>query len=124
MVRRAVFLRVGKRPAKPGQVMLRVENLVVVDRRQTAVDNVSLDVRAGEILGVAGVEGNGQNELVEAIVGLRATKAGHVVLGGRDVTRRSTRLRLHSGLGLIPADRHPQGIILERPSSDHLTPNP
>jgi simple sugar transport system ATP-binding protein len=123
MVGRPVLLRVDKGPAKPGDVMLRVENLVVVDRRQTVVDNVSLDVRAGEILGVAGVEGNGQNEVVEAIVGLRATRAGHIVLGGRDVSRRSTRRRLHSGLGLIPADRHRQGIILELPISDNLILN-
>ncbi|HEY2597413.1 MAG TPA: ABC transporter ATP-binding protein [Candidatus Dormibacteraeota bacterium] len=123
MVGRPVLLRVDKGPAKPGDVMLRVENLVVMDRRQTVVDNVSLDVRAGEILGVAGVEGNGQNEVVEAIVGLRATRAGHIVLGGRDVSRRSTRRRLHSGLGLIPADRHRQGIILELPISDNLILN-
>jgi len=115
MVGRSVLLRVEKQPAKPGDVLLHVEDLVVMDRRQVAVDHVSLEVRSGEILGVAGVEGNGQNELVESIVGLRATRSGHIRLAGRDVSRRSTRTRLHSGLGLIPADRHRQGIILELP---------
>jgi len=120
MVGRPVLLRVEKQPAKPGDVLLRVEDLVVVDRRQTAVDHVSFEVRAGEILGVAGVEGNGQNELVESIVGLRAARAGHIRLGAHDMTRRSTRTRLHGGLGLIPADRQRQGIILELPISDNL----
>ena len=123
MVGRPVLLRVEKQPAKPGDVLLRVEDLVVVDRRHVAVDHVSLEVRAGEILGVAGVEGNGQNELVESIVGLRATRSGHIRLGRRDVSRRSTRNRLHSGLGLIPADRHREGIILELPISDNLILN-
>ncbi len=120
MVGRSVLLRVEKQPAKPGDVLLRVEDLVVMDRRRVAVDHVSLEVRAGEILGVAGVEGNGQNELVESIVGLRTARAGHIRLGSRDVTRRSTRHRLHTGLGLIPADRHREGIILELPISDNL----
>ena len=120
MVGRPVLLRVEKQPAKPGDVLLRVEDLVVVDRRQTAVDHVSFEVRAGEILGVAGVEGNGQNELVESIVGLRAARAGHIRLGAQDMTRRSTRTRHHGGLGLIPADRQRQGIILELPISDNL----
>jgi simple sugar transport system ATP-binding protein len=120
MVGRSVLLRVEKQPAKPGDVLLRVEDLVVMERRQVAVDHLSLEVRSGEILGVAGVEGNGQNELVESIVGLRAARAGHIRLGAREVTRRSTRSRLHSGLGLIPADRHRQGIILELPVSDNL----
>ena len=123
MVGRPVLLRVDKQPAKPGDVLLRVEDLVVMDRRQMAVDHVSLEVRSGEILGVAGVEGNGQNELVESIVGLRATRSGRIRLAGRDVSRRSTRNRLHSGLGLIPADRHRQGIILELPISDNLILN-
>jgi simple sugar transport system ATP-binding protein len=120
MVGRSVLLRVEKQPAKPGSVLLRVDDLVVMERRQVAVDHVSLEVRAGEILGVAGVEGNGQNELVESIVGLRGVRAGHIRLGAHDMTRRSTRRRLHSGLGLIPADRHRQGIILELPISDNL----
>jgi general nucleoside transport system ATP-binding protein len=121
MVGRPVLLRVEKQPAKPGEISLKVENLVVADdRRQVAVDGVSLEVRAGEIVGIAGVEGNGQNELVEAISGLRTAKEGHVLIGSRDFTRRSTRLRLREGLSVIPADRHKEGIILELPIADNL----
>jgi ABC-type uncharacterized transport system ATPase subunit len=121
MVGRPVLLRVEKQPAKPGEVRLKVENLVVADdRRQQAVNGISLEVRAGEILGIAGVEGNGQNELVDAISGLRTAREGQVLIAGRDFTRRSTRLRLREGLSVIPADRHKEGIILELPISDNL----
>ena len=121
MVDRPVLLRVEKQPAKPGSEVLRVDDLVVHDdRRQLAVDHVGLAVRAGEILGIAGVEGNGQNELVEAIVGLRPARSGKVLLEGKDITRRPTRDRLRRGVGLIPADRQRQGIILELPIADNL----
>ncbi len=121
MVGRPVLLRVEKQPAQPGEVRLKVENLVVADdRRQVVVDGFSLEVRAGEIVGIAGVEGNGQNELVDAISGLRAAREGQVLIGGRDFTRRSTRLRLREGLSVIPADRHKEGIILELPIADNL----
>ena len=121
MVGRPVLLRVEKQPAKPGSEVLRVDDLVVHDdRRQLAVDHVGLAVRAGEILGIAGVEGNGQNELVEAIVGLRPARSGKVLLEGKDITRRPTRDRLRRGVGLIPADRQRQGIILELPIADNL----
>ncbi len=121
MVGRPVLLRVEKQPAKPGGVRLKVEDLVVSDdRHQVAVNGVSLEVRAGEIVGIAGVEGNGQNELVDAISGLRMAKEGHVFIDGRDFTRRSTRLRLREGLSVIPADRHKEGIILELPIADNL----
>ncbi len=121
MVGRPVLLRVEKAPAKPGPEVLRVEELVVQDdRRQVTVDQVSLAVRAGEILGVAGVEGNGQNELVEAIVGLRPARSGQVLLEGKEITRRPTRDRLRQGVGLIPADRQRQGLILELPIADNV----
>jgi simple sugar transport system ATP-binding protein len=121
MVGRPVLLRVDKKPAKPGEVRLQVEDLVVADdRRQVAVEGLSLEVRSGEIVGVAGVEGNGQNELVEAISGLRTARQGRILIEGRDVTRRSTRLRLRGGLSVIPADRHRQGVILELPIADNL----
>jgi simple sugar transport system ATP-binding protein len=94
--------------------------VVTDDRRQVAVNGVSLEVRAGEIVGIAGVEGNGQNELVDAISGLRAAKEGHVFIDGREFTRRSTRQRLREGLSVIPADRHKEGIILELPIADNL----
>ncbi len=121
MVGRPVLLRVQKGAAHPGQAMLQVEELTVQDdRRQTAVNGVSLEVRSGEIVGIAGVEGNGQNELVEAILGLRHARSGRVLLNGRVITRSSTRRRLRSGLGNVPADRHRMGLILELPVADNL----
>src|SRR5439155_9410492 len=121
MVGRPVLLRVEKKPAEPGATLLEVQDLTVLDdRRQVAVDGVSLEVRAGEILGIAGVEGNGQNELVEAIAGLRPIRSGHVRLEGRDISHSTTNARLHEGLGLIPADRHKMGVILEMSLSDNL----
>ena len=121
MVGRSVLLRVEKKPAEPKERVLAVEDLVVLDdRRHVAVDHVSLEVRAGEIVGVAGVEGNGQNELIEGIVGLRPAKAGRVSVDGHDISRSSTLVRLHSGLGLIPPDRHRMGVVLELSVADNL----
>ena len=121
MVGRSVLLRVEKGEAKPGEVLLAIKDLTVQDdRHQVAVDGVSLDVHAGEILGIAGVEGNGQNELVEAIVGLRMPRGGSIRLAGRDITHASTHSTLEAGLGFIPADRHRMGIVLELPVSDNL----
>ncbi|MDQ6900283.1 MAG: ABC transporter ATP-binding protein [Candidatus Dormibacteraeota bacterium] len=121
MVGRPVLLRVEKGPAKPGKPLLQVQDLSVLDdRRQVAVDGLSLEVREGEILGLAGVEGNGQVELVEAIAGLRPTRSGRVVLCEGQVTAASPRRRLRGGLGHIPADRHRMGVILELPISDNL----
>jgi general nucleoside transport system ATP-binding protein len=100
---------------------LRVEGLSVDDdRHQPAVQGVDLQVRAGEIVGLAGVEGNGQEELVEAIVGLRSLRAGRVLLGTREVTRLGTKGTLHAGVSFIPADRHRMGAILELPVADNL----
>ncbi len=121
MVGRPVLLRVEKKPSQPGPSVLAVEDLLVLDdRRQLAVDHLSLDVRAGEILGVAGVEGNGQNELIEAIVGLRPARAGRIRLEGHDISHATTRSRLHDGLGLIPPDRHRMGVVLELSVADNL----
>jgi ABC-type uncharacterized transport system ATPase subunit len=121
MVGRSVLLRVEKSPAKPGNKVLDVENLVVLDdRRHVAVDGLSLDVRSGEIFGVAGVEGNGQNELIEAIMGLRPARGGHVRVDGRDISNTSTHGRLRNGLGLIPPDRHRMGVVLELSVADNL----
>jgi simple sugar transport system ATP-binding protein len=121
MVGRSVLLRVEKAESKPGVVLLALNDLTVQDdRHQTAVDNLTLDVRAGEIVGIAGVEGNGQNELVEAIVGLRMPKAGKITLAGRDITHASTHSTLEAGLGFIPPDRQRMGIVLELPVADNL----
>jgi simple sugar transport system ATP-binding protein len=121
MVGRSVLLRVEKKDASPGQTLLAIDELTVQDdRHQVAVDNLSLEVRSGEILGIAGVEGNGQNELVEAIVGLRMPRSGRISLGGREITHSSTHSTLEAGLGFIPADRHRMGIVLELSVADNL----
>ncbi len=124
MVGRPVLLRVEKGPAHPGDVVLEVRGLTVEDdRHRVAVEDVSLQVRAGEILGIAGVDGNGQTELVEAIMGLRPVRSGRVLIQGEDRTHASTHDRIGSGIGHIPADRHAMGIILEMPVFDNVVLN-
>jgi general nucleoside transport system ATP-binding protein len=112
MVGRNVALTVSKAPATPGQVMLDVSDLTVLDDHgQPAVSAVSLQVHAGEILGVAGVQGNGQTELCEALMGLRPALSGSVRLAGRDVTHKSPRERIRDGVGYIPEDRQEDGLV-------------
>jgi simple sugar transport system ATP-binding protein len=121
MVGRSVLLQVEKTESRPGGVLLALNDLTVQDdRHQVAVDQFTLEVRAGEIVGIAGVEGNGQNELVEAIVGLRMPKSGQIMLAGRDITHASTHSTLEAGLGFIPPDRQRMGIVLELPVADNL----
>ncbi len=121
MVGRPVLLRVEKGPARPGDVSLRIRDLVVLsDRGLPAVDGLSLEVHSGEILGIAGVQGNGQTELVEALTGLRTPAAGSVELLGRDVTRASPRELVDSGAAVIPEDRQKHGLVLSYPVSDNL----
>jgi len=112
MVGRAVQLRVTKTPAKPTDVVLDVAGLTVAgERGEQAVRDLSFEVRAGEILGVAGVQGNGQTELCEAIMGLRPSKAGSVCLLGHDIGHLRTRDRLRAGIGYIPEDRQEDGLV-------------
>jgi simple sugar transport system ATP-binding protein len=114
MVGREVLLRVEKGPATPGEPLLQVEGLHVRDDRGLEkVRGLSLDVRAGEIVGIAGVDGNGQTELIDALAGLRKVEAGRVVLGGRDVTRGTALDHLDEGLGHIPEDRQHRGLVLD-----------
>jgi general nucleoside transport system ATP-binding protein len=121
MVGRPVLLRVEKGPAHPGETVLRLESLTVADdRHQVAVDQVDLEVRAGEIVGVAGVEGNGQDELVESLTGLRRARGGRILLQGREISHFSTRRVLMAGVGTIPADRRRMGAILELSVADNL----
>ncbi len=121
MVGRPVMLRVDKGPAHPGQPVLQLSHLVIEDdRHQRAVDGVELEIHSGEIVGVAGVEGNGQTELVEALVGLRQPRSGTILLDGRDVTRGTARTYIALGVGHIPADRHRMGIVLEHSIADNL----
>ena len=114
MVGREVLLRVEKAPAQPGDVLLSVEDLQVVDDRGIPkVRGVSFDVRAGEIVGIAGVDGNGQTELIEAITGLRKSGSGTIRVAGRDVHDAGAREMLDAGVGHIPEDRQRRGLVLE-----------
>jgi general nucleoside transport system ATP-binding protein len=114
MVGREVLLRVEKTPAQPGDVLLAVRDLGVVDDRGIPkVRGVSFDVRAGEIVGIAGVDGNGQTELIDALTGLARTESGTVTIAGRELSGTSPREALDAGLGHIPEDRQRRGLVLE-----------
>jgi general nucleoside transport system ATP-binding protein len=121
MVGRSVELTVKKASANPGDVVLQVRDLVVADERSlVAVDGIDLDVRAGEIVALAGVQGNGQTELVEAVTGLRQALRGSISLGGRDLTHATPRQRLHAGIAHVPEDRQKDALVLPMPVSDNL----
>ncbi len=114
MVGRNVSFKVDKDPAKPGKLILDIKKLNVVDSRGVSkVKDVSLQVRAGEILGLAGVDGNGQQELIYALSGLIKANSGEINLNGKNICELSIRERAEAGLGHIPEDRHKHGLILE-----------
>jgi ABC-type uncharacterized transport system ATPase subunit len=120
MVGRNVQLRVSKAEAHPGEVRLDVQHLTVPSGQgKAAVDDVSFQVRAGEILGVAGVQGNGQTELCEALMGLRVS-SGTVTLAGADLSSATPRDRLRAGLGYIPEDRQEDGLVGDFSVADNL----
>ncbi len=121
MVGRKVVLTVPKSDVHPGEEVLRVEDLRVRDQRGSeSVRGVSLSVRAGEILGVAGVQGNGQTELVEALTGLRPVESGTVRMLGQDMTHALVRQRIEAGLAHIPEDRQRHGLVLSYPVAECL----
>jgi general nucleoside transport system ATP-binding protein len=121
MVGREVLLRVEKPPGNPGEVVLEIDDLHVRDERGLeAVRGVTLDVRAGEIVGIAGVDGNGQSELIDAIAGLRKVESGRVVVNHEDVTDEGCRECLDAGLGHIPEDRQRRGLILDFSLAENL----
>ena len=121
MVGREVLLRVDKGAAKPAEEILTVENLTVEDERGLeAVRDVSLEVRAGEIVGIAGVDGNGQTELIDGLTGLRTPSRGRVVVAGNEVTSRNAREHLDQGIGHIPEDRHRRGLVLDFTLAENL----
>jgi simple sugar transport system ATP-binding protein len=121
MVGREVILQVEKGPAHPGDPVLKVENLQVRDiRDQVVVRGVSFDVRAGEILGIAGVQGNGQSELVEALTGLAPVENGQVFVDGNEITNLRPRAVTESGIAHVPADRHKHGLVLGYPIDENL----
>jgi simple sugar transport system ATP-binding protein len=114
MVGREVLLRVEKTPAEPGEPLLTVEDLRVLDERKLeAVRGISLEVRSGEIVGIAGVDGNGQSELIEAITGLRRPESGRILAAGKDITNEGARVSLEAGIGHIPEDRQRRGLVLD-----------
>ena len=117
MVGRDVQLEVQKKESKPGETILAVRDLTVPSRthNNNAVKNVSFDVRAGEILCVAGIEGNGQTELIYGITGLEKVTGGTVTLNGKDITHASIRERSKAGMSHIPEDRHKHGLVLDYP---------
>ena len=121
MVGREVQLTASRGESHPAAVMLKLDSLKVDDDRgHEAVRGVSLEVRSGEIVGVAGVAGNGQDELVEALIGLRHEKSGRVTLDGRDMTKASPRQINRAGVGYVPADRHRFGLVLSFTIADNL----
>ena len=112
MVGREVSLKVDKAAATPKEVTFAVSDLTVIDERgHRVVDSVSFEVREGEILAVAGVQGNGQTELAEAIIGLQARVTGRITLNGKELVGRSVRQVLHAGVGFVPEDRTVDGLI-------------
>jgi ABC-type uncharacterized transport system ATPase subunit len=114
MVGRQVKFRIDKEEAKPGDVVLKIDDLTVRNSKGfDAVRNLSLDVRSGEIVGIAGVDGNGQAELIQAITGLTKPQSGRILLKGKDITDASIRERIKLGVGHVPEDRHKHGLVLK-----------
>ena len=121
MVGREVLLRVEKKPSDPGESLLDVRDLRVLDSRGLeAVRGVSFQAREGEIVGIAGVDGNGQTELIDALAGLRRAQSGQVLIGGDEVLGQSPSEVLDRGLGHIPEDRQRRGLVLEFSLAENL----
>ncbi|MFD1645638.1 ABC transporter ATP-binding protein [Haloarchaeobius litoreus] len=114
MVGREVLLEVDVPEHEPGETTLAVDGVTVSDTDDIdRVKDVSFEVRAGEVFGIAGVDGNGQSELVEAVTGLESPTSGRIVVEGVDVTRRSRRERIEDGMAYIPEDRHERGLVMD-----------
>jgi general nucleoside transport system ATP-binding protein len=121
MVGREVLLRVDKKPAQPGAVTFKIENLTASsDRGVPALRGISLELHQGEILGIAGVEGNGQSELVEVLAGTRRATGGRVLLADKDVTTFDARTEREAGIAHIPEDRRGTGLVLNYSVADNL----
>lgn len=121
MVGRDVVLHIEKTPAKPADAILDIQHLTALDDRgSVAVKDVSFTVRAGEIVGIAGVQGNGQTELVEAITGLSAPSSGQVIINGNNITGLGTNVAIDAGIGHIPEDRHHHGLVLSYSVAENM----
>ena len=121
MVGRHVSFKTEKIPSNPKEVVLSIKNLVVNENRGIpAVKNLSLDVRAGEIIGIAGIDGNGQTELVQAITGLRKIESGDITIKGESIINKTIRQITEMSVGHIPEDRHRDGMILEMTVAENI----
>ena len=122
MVGRDVSFEVDKSPSNPGNVILEVKNLSVKSKtsQKSLLNNVSFKVRAGEILSIAGIEGNGQSELVYAITGLMKSNSGEIILNGKNIENESIRNRTLTGMGHIPEDRHKHGLVLDYTLAENM----
>jgi simple sugar transport system ATP-binding protein len=124
MVGREVILSVDKKPAELGEMVLDVQNLHVLDDRgSVAVNGVSLQVQAGEVLGIAGVQGNGQTQFVEALTGLRRVESGRVTILGKDTTHATPRVITGLSVAHVPEDRQRDGLVLSFAVQDNLVLN-
>ncbi|SFD00634.1 ABC transporter ATP-binding protein [Clostridium uliginosum] len=121
MVGRPVNFKVEKKEKKPGDVILKVDNVSAMNNKKVlGLKNFSIEVRAGEILGIAGVEGNGQTELIETITGMRSVKEGKIYFKDEDITNMSIRKRIDKGMAHIPEDRQKRGLILDYTLEDNM----
>lgn len=121
MVGRNVSFKVEKGPAKPGAVVLDVKNMTVAGQsKKDAVQNMSFQVRKGEIVCVTGIDGNGQTELVYGLTGLEPLKSGQIQMNGKDITKASVRQRSTMGMSHIPEDRHKHGLVLDYSLEDNM----
>ncbi len=124
MVGREVQLELEKKPHQVGEAVLEVKDLLVEgQRQQVAVDNVSFTVHAGEVLGIAGVQGNGQTELVEALTGLRRVETGQILINGKDIANETPRHITEEKVAHVPEDRQRDGLVLAFPVEDNLVLN-
>uniref|UniRef100_UPI00404409C4 ABC transporter ATP-binding protein n=1 Tax=Niallia sp. 03133 TaxID=3458060 RepID=UPI00404409C4 len=121
MVGREVTFKTNKKDAEPKETVLAIKDLTVKDSRGVKIVNsLNLDVRAGEIVGIAGVDGNGQSELIEAITGLMKKDSGSITLNGKEISVLSPRKITESGIGHIPEDRHKHGLVLDFPIGQNM----
>lgn len=122
MVGRDVNFVVEKKPAKPGEVVLDIKGMTVASKshKNNAVNDVSLQVHRGEIVCIAGIDGNGQTEFVYGLSGLEPLKGGTITMNGKDITHMSIRERLTSGMSHIPEDRHKHGLVLDYSLEDNI----
>lgn len=121
MVGRQVSFKVEKKDANPTNVVLKIENLSVKNNKKVlGLKNFSLEVKSGEIVGIAGVEGNGQTELVEALTGMRPIDSGSIIFKEKDITKTSVKSRNDNGIAHIPEDRHKRGLVLDYTMEDNM----